>query len=528
MADFTYERINFAEDGTYYGANDFNKIDTALYNLYHGTSASSGSKFIRKQTENMAKAMKKLRMGTENVDICFAGDSVLYGYYSYKAPAEQWVAEDCIPDNNENTSTGSVFHCKYSVKYGKVPSRNITTIHAAFQDVANRVFDNKITIKKNVYSGHTAKWYYEDYNASNSDICIINLGINDAMGAHVLPMYDKDGLDYRGDVSVYIQYMRLIIEREIEAGTAVVILTPTKQLMNSTEAQDKTDRTLIDVFEQAAINLAGEYMCPCINGNELTKNFGLDLCIDFTHYSAEGNRAVGCRLLAPFVGQSPLSPYHVNPDDYLGVNPQLDNVNIIGQAEFAFTDISPNSSCAMSTGNLTYPMVSVDKGVQVNLSGTGKIVWSFYCDAENMVVVPNIYTESEGVGATVRLDFGTKQPKLANYWMKSTTVDRAYVEPSVLELDNEKLVTQSNGKVFGAHIIDSTHDGGIMIVSKGWHTIEITPILAAAVPVQLMDEQEDLPSVMSVLPDPVGEGTLSVFGLSFFSRKDYADAVKQV
>lgn len=514
MSDFNYERINFKEDGTYYGANEFNRMDKAIYNLYHGASSSSGSKFIKKQTENLGNAMKKLRMGSDDVEVCFFGDSVFYAMSYKTAPEDIWVYEDCVPDINTNTEVGSTFNCAYSVKYNTNPVRNKVTIYDAFRDMANRVFNNKIQIKKKIFCGHTAKWAYEDYYASESDFCIINFGINDAMGAHVIGRFDKDNNEtYRGDVTQYITYMRLLIEREIEGGTAVILLGPVKQLLQQSESGDTTEKTMIDVYEQVCEQLAMEYGVPFINGNDMTKNFGMDLCTDFTHFSAEGNRSIGCRLVAPFVGQSPLKPLVVNSNSYLGVHPQLDNVNISGSAEFAYTDISPNPSVAMSSGNLVYPLVGVDKGIQVSAEAGGKVVWSFYCEEEGMVVVPSLYTESEGVGATMKLDFGVTQPQWSNYWYFNA--NRGDKEPSTIEINNSDLKAKGSGKNYDASVISST-DPVLRITSKGWHTIEITPLFEETAITTYDDE-----TAMSVIVDPVGSGSLAVFGLRFLSYVDY-------
>lgn len=483
-----YNRTIWTLTGTY-GPEAFNNIEQGILDLESQVEeGGGGSAYIKKQTLNLANAMKKLRTGLE-VDVCFFGDSVLYAYYR----GDGKVEEDCIPDKNS----------PYSERYGSVPTRNPVTIYDSFKNMANRVFDNKITITKKLFSGHTTKWAYEDYNASNSDFVILNFGINDAMGAHVPK-------EYLGDMDAFLKYYRLVIEREIIAGTAVILLTPVKQTL-VVDADDKDDRVLIDVYEQAVENLAKEYSCPCINGNDMTRNFGIELSEDFTHFTADGNKSIGCRLVALFVGQSPLSPMIVSGGSYLGVHPQIDNVNIVSPTVYDYTDISPNTSAAISSGNLVFPIVRIGKGLQATISGGGKVIWSFYCEHDGMVVIPSVYTESEGVGCRMRLDFGVVQPKWNNYWNyigTSTSIDRNYNEPSEVEIPNNKFSTVGNGKCYGMHMISNSSQPVLKITTKGWHTIEVTPVYPET-------------KLRSVIPEEFGDGALATFGLNFLTVDEY-------
>lgn len=490
----SYIREDFV-DGRQYSSSDFNRmvldgIDEAM------KSGGSSSAYAQKQTVNMAKSLKKLRMG-EQTEFCFFGDSVFYGYFK----GENAVEEDCIPDKNT----------PYSVRYGKTPTRNPITIYDTFAQVMNQVFESNVKLKKKLYSGHTAKWAYEDYNASNSHFVILNFGINCALGAHVDA---KDPL-YRGDVEKYIHYMRLIIERELDAGASIIIMTPVK-LTTVIDGGDTDDRQLCDVYEQACFDLGKEYNCPVIDGNEITQNLPITLSADFCHFTGDGNKTIGYRLASVFIGQSPSKPYIVHNGSYLSMHPQLCNANIVLPATISYSNLSPNIAYHISSGNLVYPVVRVEDGIESVVTNSGKVVWSFYCPSENMVVVPNMYT-TDVPNIAMRLDFGAKQGKLSNYWTlgntSSTTIDRNHeVATEVVYNSASDMTTWGVGCCNGIHTLSREKNKAIVITTKGWHTIEI-----AIKPKEVAGN----PTGRSNIPEDFGDGAIHVYGLNFLSLEDY-------
>lgn len=474
-----YELINFTNSC---GADDLNKMDRQiLENSKMGSNSSNG--LARKQTINMAKALKKLR-SNEATEICFMGDSVFYAYDQNSADK---VAETCIPDN------GSPLEGYY---------RSSVTIYDSFMDVINKVYENNVTLKKKIYTGQSVQRANKEWNASNSDFIIINYGINDAMGGHI-------SSSYKGKIDLFIEEYRKLIEREIANGTAVILLSPTK-LLAVEGMEDIDNRTLLDVYEQAVKNLASEYICPYIDGNEMIQNFGSDLSIDFCHFTKEGWRAIGYRLASILIGQSPLYPMTVFDGSYLGVNPQLDNVNIVKPCILESADSSPNIASMMSSGDLDYPITNPAGGLQVNLSGRGLVTWSFYCPHDGMVVIPSV--KSETVGATIKmnLDFGATQGKWVNEWNRnmSETIDRNYNEPSIISITDDNL---NSSKIYGLHMINETSPV-LKITSKGWHTLTL---------------QAEFPKTKarrvarSIIPDEPGVGNIVVYGLDFLSLNSY-------
>ena len=484
----TYNRTHW-ENGNTYGAEAFNNIEEGIVGLEAQleeikTSGGSGDKFTKMQTINMAKAVKKLR-SNEATDICFMGDSVFYAY-NQGYDAEE---EPCVPDHG-GTLNG----------YKRSP----VTIYDTFLEVMNKVYEGNITITKKIFTGDTAIKAYDHWNPSGSDFAIINFGINDAMGGHV----DKVTPNYRGQVDKYIEAYRKLVEREIENGTAVVVLSPTKQTVNS--PNDTGDRTLIDIYEQATFSFCQEYNIPCINGNDMVKNFGNDMSIDFTHFTQDGFRAVGYRLASVFIGQSPERPMVVTDGSYLGINPQLDNVNIVRPTILESSRYSPNLPLELTSEDLEYPAQKVEHGLQAVIKGNGKVVWSFYCDRDGMVVVPSIYSASLGVTAHMKLDFGAKQGKWSNQWNNvGLEINRDYEEPAEITITNSELIGHGN-KSYGLHVLKYDNQPVIKITTAGWHTIEMSA---------------SFPESRSIDPDQIGNGSVSVFGLNFLSLDSYNQRV---
>lgn len=519
-----YVKTNW-QDGQTYGQDSFNNIENGIANndarltrIENGDMATIGAD--RKETDLLNNFMHNLRTvpydGTDEetiaatqLEICFMGDSVLYGYMHMDDPSG--IEEDCITDDGDS----------YRVRFGKTPKRNSLRIHNGVINGLNAVYGaNKVKPKLKLYSGYCAKWGYQHYYASNSDLIIINYGINDAIASWV-----NDDDNYQGDIRAYTKYMRLIIERELNNGTAVVLMTPTRQTMmfdhaggSDNDPDDTNNRTAIDAYEQALKQLAQEYGCPIIDGNELTRNLSMDAFIDFTHFTADQNLSIGYRMAAYFIGQSPLYKNEVYSGAYLGVNPQIDNINITGTAQFARATYSPNQPAIMANKNLVYPIPDPDwrtKGLMVNVSGTGSVTWSFYCPHDNMVVIPSVFTKTEGQGVQMQLDFGGLQGKPNNHWnlvMPTITPDYTYEEPTSVVIPGDEFKrlhddSSMTGWAYGLHMFDYDDQPFLLITTKGWHTISI--MMPPAV------------STFSVPDTPVGDGNFDVFGLNFMTLREW-------
>lgn len=505
------------QDGKTYGADSFNNIergiadvDKRLQAIESGDIATIG--FDRKQTNLFNKFMANLRTvkydsGNKEktqLEICFIGDSVLWGY----TPAEDGIEEDCTADDGD----------MYSVRFSKkAPKHSAVRIHNGVINGLNAVYGaNKVKEKLKLFSGYCTKWAYEHYNASKSDLAIINFGINDA---------GWGDLDTKGKIEEYVDYLRKIIERELNNGTAVVLMTPTPSAMSygvGVSTDDTPTYVLIHAYGEAVRQLAREYGCPVLDGDELVRNLGTDGHVDTWHYTKEQNLAIGYRISAYFIGKHPMNPVMAYSGTYIGVNPQTDAVVLSGLAQYTRASYSPNTPEIIS-GNNGLPSEDADyktKGLMVNVSGTGTVTWSFYTPVDNMVVIPSVYTKSSGQGVGLQLDFGGQQGKPNNYWNwkmeAETTFDRAEI-PSAIDIPNAKMEDVGiNGKAYGLHMLKRSDQPVLYITTKGWHTVSV--MLPASAQALILDENVSLASVPST---PVGDGNFDVFGLNFLSLSEY-------
>lgn len=485
------------EDGQTYGADAFNNIEEGILELEANLEniGGSGSQFVKSQTENLSKAINKLRKN-EAVDIAFMGDSVFYAWNQTDHGEDKICTDDYGNHLNGYKATS-------------------VTIPDTFLEYMNVVYEGNITKTEKIWTGDTVATAFHRWKPTNSDFVIINFGINDAIGGHISDSYHPQiPAGYKGNVQLFIEAYRKVIEREIENGTAVVLLTPTKITLKG--STDTDDRIIVDIYEQAVVNLAKEYNCPCINGNELVKNFGNEQSIDFCHYTDEGFRAIGVRLAAPFVGQSPLSPTTVTDGTYLGVNPQMHNVNIVTPARLDSDTKSPNPPEMLESADLATNVQRIEKGLVAKVQATGKVIWSFYCEQDGMVIVPSLYTPALGTTIHMKLDNGVVQGKWNNYWNVAGDVatDIHHSEPSTIDIENSDLVGHSN-KSYGLHVLRNTTQPVIKVTTAGWHTLEISATFPSS-----SGYSKDI-NTMSHIPEDVGNGTVFVYGINFLSLDTY-------
>lgn len=488
---YNYEKINFVSEDetedqkelmswtykgkTMYGTKAMNTTQDGIYEAYRL------HKLKELQTENLAQATKKLRMN-KPTKVAIFGDSVMWGFWTL-TDGFQLGKDYVTPGNTDDYGSSDSGYASYGIY------QNAVRIPDKFIEALNKVYEGNITYVNKVWTGTTAgikkvlkggkeelegNSIFAHYKASCADFSIINLGINDAMGGHV-------SAEYVGKPELFIEGYRALIERELENGTAVICLSPCRQATVSTDRdgfvdrKDVDDRTIVDIYEQIIYNLCQDYGIPFINGNIMTKNIPNVESTDFTHFTAAGNTSIGYRLASILIGQGPQYPYHVNDGSYFAVRHQLDNVNITGNAKFAYSTTSPNIPTALTTADLqSTTVVRNPGGIEAVLDdNTSSVVWSFYCDADGMVVIPCLQLE-DTTEIKMELDFGADQGKWGNYWTyanSDASIDRAYKEPSSITINN----AATTGNKYGRHLLTGTHSANkvIRITTEGWHTIRI-------------------------------------------------------
>lgn len=397
-------------------------------------SFSSQLDIKKKNTILYNKFLYKLRKTTSDITICCEGDSMTYG--TDTTSSDKRAADTTLTDNgSKHTAT------RASISYPE-----------ALEIELNEIYDNNITVINHGYSGDGTKKGYEHWNASGCDLCIINYGINDAINSNI---------SYMGDVEEFIKWYRLLIERELENGTAVILVSPPKQLVVSTSGKDS--RVAVDVFSNAVFMLGEEYQCPVIDGNLIMEGYSSDFYSDTTHHNGNGYKAYACNFVGILIGEGANRPYKINGYDMLGGNILLDNFVLSNGALIANSSSYPSpSEC-----NGTAPAIFIKDGQSVT--------YSFYCEQPNIVVVPSLYTKSENCNIIMELDRGIEQPKPQNlfYNYNQNVIDKSVIEPSKITVTNENLVE------YGKHVytlknLKNSKDPHIKIMKRGWHTITVS------------------------------------------------------
>lgn len=463
----SYNKLTWEMNGTYY-PDDFNRIENGISNL------EKYAKYSEMQTRHMAQAMKKLRTG-KDFSVAIHGDSIMYGFSTMndvrrtinKQPGDNNPSEAAKADPTENLTDGLKYLAGNDIGMGNLTQlRTEVQPPHTFMDVMNILFgDNaKITYIDKVMTADCYRTNYYRFNPSGADFVINNLGTNDAL-ASFLPT------DYVGVTDEFVHWVTKWIEREIENGSAVIIISPL--ISTQVVTYDTDGRATLDTYRSILKDIAALYNIPFIDGQEMVTVDGTTR-IDFCHYTCAGNSLIGKRMVAPFVSTDMNNPKVIADEDYVGCSVQTDSINVRGNAVLDYSDKSPNPHSLLDSPDLyaaTPNLRDMGMCVMVNYDldtslqricdqyarqncgkqpeeegyeaayqakyderiaflkgkhkGDGYVTWSFYCDKENTAVIPAIYLEDpENSEILMELDFATVVPSTAGSFLKEMSLDK--------------------------------------------------------------------------------------------------------
>ncbi|MGQ8827071.1 BppU family phage baseplate upper protein [Bacillus sp. NA_146.1] len=388
----------------------------------------------KRESSLLSNFFLKLRK-KQNVRICCMGDSMTYG--------SDFNSSDKRPADTKPTDNGTAH----------TATRASTTYPEALQKHLNKVYGNIVTVINHGYSGDGAKNGYEKWNASGADLCIIDYGINDASNTNI---------SYMGNIEEYLKWYRKIIERELDNGTPVIIMTPTKQRIPAGTADSY--RTDVDVFAEAARILAKEYNISVINGQEMLLNYSADIYSDLTHLNGVGYDILGARVASTLVGKGINDPFVVTEERFQGVMHHLHSVTYNGGYR-AYSEYYPTAS-EQETG----------KGSGAVLSPGEKLFFSVYVESDGMVALPGLFSSATDVTVRVSLDFAVNSPDYSNdYYFGRPPVSNVDIPFPVPYIDIPKSKFNA-GSVFSGAFLDSIQDPMLFIATRGWHTISVENI----------------------------------------------------
>lgn len=415
------------ENGT--GIDSFAREELAGVTLQL-TQTDEKISMLPKEVDKLALFFWKLR-NKQPVSITCMGDSMTYG-------SDFNSSDKLLPTGGADDGTPHV------------ATRAKMNYPASLENYLNQVYGNTVTVVNHGFSGDGTKKGYNHWNASGSDLCIICYGINDATNANV---------DYMGNVEEYLHWYRKIIERELKNNTAVVLMTPTKQIITSDGGV--ASRVDVDVFGNAVRNLADEYGLKVIDGQELLMNYSASIYSDSTHLNGTGYNILGARIASLFVGRGILKPFIVSTEQFQGVIP-YQHSTIYQGGNVVFSSYYPTPSEHIE-----------GRGAGALLKTGDKLFFSIYTENDGMVVIPSMFSDSVNLTVRLSLDFGVPQADYSNdYYFGRPSISGVDVEYSNSFVDIEKSKFLSDG-IFSSKFIKPTKDNMLYIPTKGWHTITL-------------------------------------------------------
>ncbi|QNI20379.1 tail fiber estarase [Bacillus phage 1_ICo-2020] len=389
--------------------------------------------YKERQTENLSRFYQKLRSREGTTTIGCVGDSITYGTDLY-SPDTRPPYPETFPDGSVNTI-----------------SRASKTYPESLQEALSEVYgDGKVIVSNMGRSGDYVRsgynrWQLDTINY-NLDCAVLNYGINDAR---------NDGCPYKGDVIVYIQEYRKMIEKFISNGTAIILLSLTKNAPQ--------DRIELDIYANAIKILGAEYGIPVMDSQEIMANYSNTFYSDITHFNGAGFNILGKRIASAFVGAGLVSKMPVQSRSELLTRQQVDNLTY-----------GTGISTIYSTSYPTPDETAVNNGIGLRLNANETVYYNFYVENDLLYTVPNVAFLQPNSSVEFALDFGVEQPEFSNVNSLLRSVDHSYTEPSVLQLDYGSL--PFSGINYSLKEVLLSNAPKIMIVRKGWHTLRIKAI----------------------------------------------------
>ncbi|MDA2738814.1 SGNH/GDSL hydrolase family protein [Bacillus cereus group sp. Bc015] len=378
--------------------------------------------YRKTQSDLYAKFYRMIRKG-EPVKICFLGDSMTYGQDS-NSPDKRPIDNTVLPDGSRHVQT------RASITYPEAVQNNLNKTYGV----------NKVTVLNRGYSGDGTKKAYERWiTSSGANMTAINFGVNDSRASWV---------EYNGDIPTFLKYYRKLIERELDWGSAVIILTPPKMKLPNE----------IDVytFSNAVYALAAEYGIPVVDTDEFTANHDASCYSDGTHMSGKGYNIYGAKLSSIFVGEGAHKLNRVYSGSKLLVRPTLDNIVYNG------------ASLRSESGAFTPPEDSMSGGLVANIPTGGSVTYSFYTCTDDVVIVPVYYKGVNSV-LSVELDYGVEQSyySLGKGYKEDLTDLRG--KPSGIALNDYK-----NNETYSLSVAKEIDPKRMIhVAKKGWHTLRL-------------------------------------------------------
>ena len=392
--------------------------------------------YSKKNTRLLSNTLQKLSKHIAITVIC-NGDSLTYGQDTVSSDKRSADTTTC-DDGSSHTQT----------RAGKTyPERLKECLDIIYPDVSHAVINKG-------YSGDYAQISYNRWNVnSNADIALIMLGTNDAhQGASWVSS------DVQGSIDKYLTYMRKIIERYLLWGTAVVLLTPPRQL----NQENGITGRLTESYRSALYILGKEYNAPVIDTEEFSNGWDATYWCDTTHFNTKGYTAFADRLSSIFVGYGLTNnDWILHTGESLGVRYTRDNM--------AYYSVTFGED-ASSNGAEEY---TDNKGLTCNINGNGKLVYSFKTLEDNIIIVP-VYSTWGNQRLKFTLDFDSEQGSVP--LLNEINKTNRFYKPSS-SFTTPKVQTYNTNNLYFSLIKKAYDDKQFLhIANKGIHNLVVNNI----------------------------------------------------
>lgn len=376
------------------------------------------------QTLNYASFFRKLRK-KEACQICCMGNSLTNG-------------QDTISSNKRPVTSDTTHVSGEPTSSQEIASK---TYPEALRNNLKFTFGQQVNVINRGYSGDWVKAGYERYNKKhNSDLTILMYDTNDSRASWV-------PADIRGNLKEFIQWYEQLIIREILWGKGVIILKAPK-LASASDLD-------VDTFRNALDLLGKKYCVPVIDSELFMRNYDSSIYCDTTHFNGIGYSIFGAKVSALLVSENIEKPLRINDGSKVLTRPTIDNIVYCGTSYF-------DNETSAGTPN----EIINGKGIVARIPPEQCVIYSFYSEIDDLVIIPYAYITTQTGKFYVELDYGNQQPK--------NSLDGAVYTANKLTENNAVYTTYSGKGNYSKVDILNKNLQVLKIASKGWHTIKIT------------------------------------------------------
>jgi lysophospholipase L1-like esterase len=376
-----------------------------------------------KQIVNSGNAARRVCVD-ESLKITCRGDSLTYG---------------------EATNTGTQPADSTPTQSGRVHNkpRASVTYPQRLQSSLQSVFANTITVVNQGYSGDNTFNGYNDWEASvDSDITFIMYGTNDA----------ADGFSPYQTIDNYVKYYELIIRRELDFGSAVVVMLPPQQ------KQFSTNTRLLNAYRNSARKLADKYGCVCVDMAEAIRGCDSSIFDDNAHFKTEGYAKIAEAVASVVIAK--IESYEVSGNDSLSV--RIDETPI----KYDFTKWGTQTA---KSGQKSPPLTSFTGGYVIESNTYGaKVSFSFYAETDDLIFQPSMYLQN----ANCLISLDNESPQ-----MQYSLDDK--VQTDIIGINDTPASSKTLSKVDSSFQYDRAaslveqKQSRLHISKKGWHTVSL-------------------------------------------------------